>query len=123
MSVFSASERIKPVPTSSPPTRTSSTSSRRSRATQALKGAEKEALGRLMISSGNQARAARFRATFPLRPETLRSPVSEKAALKTMGSTKGTRTSVDAAMLALSVYVRLSPGRNILESARHIRLT
>ena len=92
--VVRASERIKPVPTSSPPTRTSSISSRRSRATQALRGAEKEAFGRLIISSGSQAWAACFRATLPLRPDTLRSPAREKAALKTTGSTNGTRTSV-----------------------------
>ena len=72
-------------------------------ATHALKGAEKEAFGRLMISSGSHTLAACLRATFPLRPETLWSPASENAALNTTGSTKGTRTSVDAAMLALSV--------------------
>ena len=77
--------------------------SRKSRVTHARSGAEKDALGRCTISFGSQASAARFNATFPFLPETLSLPARENAARKTMGSTNGTRTSVDAAMLARSV--------------------
>ena len=45
------------------------------------------------------------------------------AALTTSTSTNGTRTSVDAAIDDRSVYARFNPGRNIRESARHMRFT
>ena len=89
--------------TSSPPSNESSMTSLKSRETQARSGAENDALGRCTISFGSHASAARFSATFPVLPETLSLPESENAARKTLGSTNGTRTSVDAAMLARSV--------------------
>ena len=89
--------------TSSPSSNVSSMSVRRSWLTHDRSGAEKDALGRWTISCGSHASAARLRATLPLLPETLSLPVRENAARKTMGSTNGTRTSVDAAMLARSV--------------------
>ena len=88
---------------SSPPSNESSMTSLRSRDTHARSGAEKDAFGRWMISLGSHASAARFNATFPVFPETLSLPDSENAARNTVGSTNGTRTSVDAAILARSV--------------------
>ena len=68
---------MNPVLTSSPRTSSSSMTSRRSPVTQARSGAEKEALGRFMISSGSHARAASLRATLPVLLLTLRSPAKE----------------------------------------------
>ncbi len=75
----------------------------RSLVTQARSGTPKDAFGRSMISSGTQSRAAALSAAFCTRPWILSLPVSENAASKTTGSTNGTRTSVEAAMLARSV--------------------
>ena len=75
----------------------------RSLVTQARSGTPKDALGLSMISSGTQARAACLRAAFCTRPWILSLPDRENAASNTTGSTNGTRTSVEAAMLARSV--------------------
>ena len=99
----SDSRRRNPVETSSPPTSTSSTTSRRSFVTQARSGAPNDAFGRSMISSGSHCRAASFSAAFCTRPRIFSLPGRENAALNTNGSTNGTLTSVDAAMLARSV--------------------
>ena len=86
-------------------------------------GAPNDAFGRCTISLRQPCLGRRLSATFPWRPRTLSEPGSENAARTTSTSTNGTRTSVDAAMLARSVYARLRPGRNSRVSARHIRLT
>ena len=75
----------------------------RSPRTQARSGALKEALGRYTISCGSQLSAARLSATFPWRRWIFALPGIENAACATTGSTKGTRTSTEAAMLARSV--------------------
>jgi hypothetical protein len=78
-------------------------SSRRSCRTQARSGALKEAFGRYTISCGSQASAACLSASLLCRPLILWLPGMEKAARATTGSTNGTRTSTEAAMLARSV--------------------
>ena len=77
--------------------------SRRSLRTQARSGALKDAFGRYTISRGSQLSAARLSATLPCRPRILSPPAIENAARATTGSTNGTRTSTEAAMLARSV--------------------
>ena len=99
----SAPGRIIPDPASSPPTSTSLMTCRRSLRTHARRGALKEAFGRCTISWGSQLSAARLSATLPCRPEILSLPLIENAARATTGSTNGTRTSTEAAMLARSV--------------------
>ena len=99
----SASGRIIPDSTSSPPTSTSPMTSRRSLRTHARSGALKDALGRYTISRGSQLSAARLSAILPCRLRILSLPLTANAARVTSGSTNGTRTSTEAAMLDRSV--------------------
>ena len=77
--------------------------SRRSLRTHARRGTLNEALGRCTISFGSQLSAACLSATLPRRRWIFALPSIENAARATRGSTNGTRTSTDAAMLARSV--------------------
>ena len=77
--------------------------SARSLRTQARSGAPKEAFGRCTISRGSQFSAASFSAAFCTLPRILSRPGIVNAAWATILSTNGTRTSTEAAMLALSV--------------------
>ena len=71
--------------------------------TQARSGAPNEAFGRSTMSRGTHSSAAVRSGTFCVRPLIFWPPRKLNAARKTYGSTKGTRTSVDADMLERSV--------------------
>ena len=77
--------------------------SARSRRIQARSGALNSPLGRYTISLGSHASAACLRIALRSRPTILARPGMAKAAAATSLSTYGTRTSVEAAMLARSV--------------------
>src|SRR5690606_10434041 len=99
----SASRRNSPEETRAPSCTTSRSTGARSRLIQARRGAENRPFGRWTISRGSTASAAFLSASLPCLPATLSLPASANAASTTLTSTNGTRTSVEAAMLARSV--------------------